>query len=179
MTQERTAEIKFELLTVDATEACGAIFAAVMFRPLLLTLSGDLGAGKTTFTRGFLRARGYGGAVKSPTFTLVESYDYRELNLLDERQAGKNQPGGLHHFDLYRIAEPAELDFIGFEEYLADNFDVLVEWPENGADRLTMVDFAVRLTHCDQHREAHVEALSPEAEKWLFEQENNNKFIGL
>ena len=97
----------------------------------LVFLHGDLGAGKTTLVRGILRAFGYLGAVKSPTYTLVEPY------VLDV--------GRVYHADLYRVADPQELSFIGFDELLAEEAIKLVEWPEHGQPDLPEPDIEVWL----------------------------------
>ena len=98
-------------------------------RDAIVFLQGDLGTGKTTLVRGILRALGFSGPVKSPTFTLLEPYE----ELL------------VYHFDLYRIADSQELDFIGIEELLARPSIKLIEWPERGAGRLPAPDLIVQL----------------------------------
>ncbi|NQD38953.1 tRNA (adenosine(37)-N6)-threonylcarbamoyltransferase complex ATPase subunit type 1 TsaE [Permianibacter sp. IMCC34836] len=102
-----------------ATEQIGALIAPHLRGGEVLTLSGDLGAGKTTLVRGLLRALGHQGAVKSPTYTLVESYRLPAFEL--------------HHFDLYRLAEAGELEFLGLDEFLHPGAVCLFEWPERGA----------------------------------------------
>ncbi|MFT4677039.1 MAG: tRNA threonylcarbamoyladenosine biosynthesis protein TsaE [Candidatus Azotimanducaceae bacterium] len=94
-------------------------------------LKGDLAAGKTTFSRGILRSYGYEGAVKSPTFTIVEPYDL--------------QFGQVYHFDLYRIAQPEELEYLGVDDYLEGGHLCLVEWPERGDGFLPNADIVVEL----------------------------------
>ena len=113
-----------------ATLAFGAALAGVLERGLVVHLSGDLGAGKTTLARGVLRGLGHRGKVHSPTFTLVEVY---ELSRLD-----------LYHFDFYRFSDPAELELAGFREYFNPLSVCLVEWPEK-ASGLPAPDLLVAL----------------------------------
>lgn len=97
----------------------------------LVFLRGTLGAGKTTLVRGLLRAAGHQGAVKSPTFTLVEEYALPGLTL--------------YHFDLYRLTSPDELEWFGFRDYLRSDSLCLIEWPERGGDTLPAPDFSIEL----------------------------------
>lgn len=131
-------------------EAALLAFAAKQ-SPLLppgfrIYLSGTLGAGKTTFCRGLLRGWGYEGAVKSPTYTLVQTYTI------------KNRV--LHHFDLYRLQDPEELEFIGFQDYLDPQAILCVEWPEKGGVLLPPPDWRVELKVLEVGRELKVEAVS-------------------
>lgn len=99
----------------------------------VVTLSGELGAGKTTFTRGFIHACGFQGAVKSPTYTLIETY--------------ATTSGGVCHLDLYRLEDPEELDFIGFRDLLeADNL-LLIEWPERVATVAALATVKIEIEH--------------------------------
>ncbi|MEM1229278.1 MAG: tRNA (adenosine(37)-N6)-threonylcarbamoyltransferase complex ATPase subunit type 1 TsaE [Pseudomonadota bacterium] len=105
-----------------ATLARGEALASELPERALVFLHGDLGAGKTTLVRGILRGRGFSGAVKSPTYTLLEPYELPS--------------GAIYHFDFYRIVDPEELDFIGVAEVLAGPGLKLVEWPQQAAGRL-------------------------------------------
>ena len=114
-----------------ATLAFGQRLASILEPGLLVTLSGTLGAGKTTLARGILRGLGYPGKVKSPTYTLVELY---KLSRLD-----------LYHFDLYRFGSPEEWTEAGFEDTLDDGSICLIEWPERAAGRLPVPDLEITL----------------------------------
>ena len=106
----------------------------------VIFLQGELGAGKTTFTRHFARALGVAGRIKSPTYTLVESYD-----LL----AGTHGASTLHHFDLYRLSDPREWFSAGFDEYLNDNTIALIEWPSQAEGALPAPTVVLTFEHAD------------------------------
>ena len=110
----------------------------------LVALEGDLGAGKTTLVRGMLRALGFTGAVKSPTYTLLEPYSIDNLDL--------------YHFDLYRLESAEELEFVGFEEILDGPGIKLFEWPQRGEGWLPSPDVLVQLA---LHRPASTDAAAP------------------
>jgi tRNA threonylcarbamoyladenosine biosynthesis protein TsaE len=129
-----------------ATQALGARLARILVPGLSVWLSGDLGAGKTTLTRGLLRELGFAGRVKSPTYTLVELYPFSRFNL--------------YHFDLYRFVDPDEWADAGFREYFNDTSLCLVEWPEKGGELLPEPDIRVRLDIPDAGRIAHVQGLT-------------------
>ena len=106
----------------------------------LVFLRGELGVGKTAFCRAFLKALGYVGTVKSPTYTLVESYEVPK--------------GIVHHFDLYRLRSPEELEWLGWRDYLQKNALCLIEWPEKAGETLPMpnVDICFFYHENDQRR---------------------------
>jgi len=136
-----------------ATEALGAHLAHCAQPGLTLYLEGDLGAGKTTLVRGFLRALGHTGAVKSPTYTIVEPYQLARFTL--------------YHFDLYRLGDPEELEFIGIRDYQERRALSIVEWPERGAGILPPPDLTIRLSHHGDRRRALLLAGEPAGEAWL------------
>ncbi|MCK7595435.1 tRNA (adenosine(37)-N6)-threonylcarbamoyltransferase complex ATPase subunit type 1 TsaE [Lysobacter sp. CAU 1642] len=120
---------------------------------LVVALHGDLGAGKSTLARALLRGLGVEGAVRSPTYTLVEPY--------------ATAVGHCLHLDLYRLADPSELDYLGLEEQYTDTALWLVEWPERGGDRLPPVDLRIDLARAGAGRLARLQALSLRGEAWL------------
>ena len=143
--------MQFSLLDEEATIALGRALARATFvdggaedesipqqgqgRACLgavIYLKGDLGAGKTTFTRGIMRGFGYQGAVKSPTYTLVEPYEFTQCHI--------------YHFDLYRLADPEEVEFLGTEDYFANNNLCIFEWPERGAQHIPDPDLVISLS---------------------------------
>jgi tRNA threonylcarbamoyladenosine biosynthesis protein TsaE len=114
--------------------------------PTLIFLCGQLGAGKTTLVRGFLQGLGYQQRVKSPTYTLVETYDI------------DNQI--IYHFDFYRIQHANELNFIGLTDYLQDKAISLIEWPEQAAGILPTPDLIFSIKMQEQGRQIKIEAMS-------------------
>ncbi|MBA3508357.1 MAG: tRNA (adenosine(37)-N6)-threonylcarbamoyltransferase complex ATPase subunit type 1 TsaE [Betaproteobacteria bacterium] len=118
-----------------ATECAGAALASALRGGVLITLKGDLAAGKTTLARGVLRELGWTGAVKSPTYTLVEHYFVSSLYF--------------YHFDFYRFANPEEWETAGLAEYFRSDAVCLVEWPERVAGLLPVPDVELALAHCE------------------------------
>jgi tRNA threonylcarbamoyladenosine biosynthesis protein TsaE len=131
----------------SATEALGA--ALQRCRPAFgsVWLTGDLGAGKTTLVRGLLRAAGYRGAVRSPTYTLVETYELGDTPL--------------YHLDLYRLSDPEELEFIGLREFV-DTGLMLVEWPMRGVGVLPAPALSIHLAHTESGRLARLVTEHPD-----------------
>lgn len=144
-----------ELFLADpaATEALAEALAASQPPRAVVFLEGDLGAGKSSLARAWLRARGVRGAIKSPTYTLVERYPL--------------PAGEAAHLDLYRLAGAAELDFLGLDELAAEAALWLVEWPDRGQGGLPAPDLRVRLAVDGAGRRARLEAASPVGEAWL------------
>jgi tRNA threonylcarbamoyladenosine biosynthesis protein TsaE len=136
--------LKMHLTDEAATAALGARLAQALTPGLRLYLTGDLGSGKTTLVRGLLRALGYEGRVKSPTYMLVELYTISRLNL--------------YHFDFYRFRDPKEWLDAGFDEYFNDASVCLVEWPEKAAGLLPVADLEIALEFAGDGRDVSVSA---------------------
>jgi len=157
MPQPDKSRIEFALTCVEATEALGAAFARAFpgspSGPASLFLEGDLGAGKTTCVRSFLRTLGVSGLIRSPTFTLVETYALAELTAV--------------HVDLYRLTGPQEVEELGLRDFLGANCLLLVEWPGNGAHVLPPPDLELALSFADPGRVARIHAQGPLGEQWL------------
>jgi tRNA threonylcarbamoyladenosine biosynthesis protein TsaE len=130
----------------NATLALGAALAPHMAPGLVITLRGDLGAGKTTLVRGLLRALGHAGRVKSPTYSLVELYKVSRLHL--------------YHFDFYRFHDPREWIDAGFRDAFDGRNVCLIEWPERASGLLPPADLEIALQVCGEGRAACLTASS-------------------
>lgn len=149
---------RIHLSDAAATEALGSRLAGLLTdacrnTPLVVHLEGPLGAGKTTLVRGLLRGLGHAGRVRSPTFTLLEPYDLPACDVV--------------HLDLYRLADPGELEYLGLADMLRPGTLVLVEWAEKGGDRLPVADLRIALDYEGEGRSARCEAGSNQGEPAL------------
>ena len=146
--------LKVDLPDEAATLALGARLAPILQPGTTIYLSGDLGAGKTTLTRGLLRALGFAGRVKSPTYALVELYTVSSLHL--------------YHFDFYRFRDPEEWQEAGFRDLFNEVNICLVEWPEKAQNLLPLPDVKVTLTTTPQStREAMLSAHTARGQRSL------------
>ncbi len=137
------AVTKSSLEWLDIDEARASSIADRLARNLndgvVVYLYGNLGAGKTSFARALLRALGVGERVKSPTYSLIESYSLG--------------PRSIHHLDLYRIADAEELEWLGLQDFADAQALFLIEWPDRGAGCLPVADIEVRLAHAAHGRD--------------------------
>ncbi len=124
--------VDIELPSVVHTERFAARLATHIHPPMTITLSGDIGTGKTTLVRAMLRAMGVHSRIKSPTYSLVESYDFPLQQI--------------HHFDFYRLVDATELEAIGFRDYFQQTSICCIEWPERIPLAIDHVDLALVLT---------------------------------
>lgn len=134
------------LNSYEQTEQFAASVAKLVTAPCSIALQGDLGAGKTTFARGFLHAFGHKGKVKSPTYTIIEPYGLGDLTV--------------NHFDLYRLADPDELELIGADEMFNEQSINLIEWPEQGEGWLPALDLWLKIKHLEHGRQFSLTASS-------------------
>lgn len=135
-----------ELATVNMGKSLAQVTKALDVPSLVVFLNGDLGAGKTTLTRGFVQGMGHTGNVKSPTYTIVEPYD------LD--------PWQVFHFDLYRLSDPEELEYMGIRDYFNDKCCCFIEWPEKGTGILAKEDLIVDMKYDNEQRRITLTAVS-------------------
>ncbi|WKS96758.1 tRNA (adenosine(37)-N6)-threonylcarbamoyltransferase complex ATPase subunit type 1 TsaE [Gallibacterium anatis] len=130
------------LANEEATIALGQKLSRFLRSPtqnFVIYLNGQLGAGKTTLTRAIIQAMGYNGNVKSPTYALVEEYHLSQKSI--------------YHFDLYRLSDPEELEFIGFRDYFRENALCLLEWAEKGGDIIPQPDLLINIEYQEQTRQ--------------------------
>lgn len=137
----------------QATLALARRLATTLAQGGVLYLRGTLGAGKTTLTRGLLRGLGFAGPVKSPTYTLVEPYQLGSLPV--------------YHFDLYRLGDAEELEYMGIRDYFSEQNLCIVEWPEKGAGLLPGADLTLDLAPARGGRELMLTALTRRGETML------------
>jgi tRNA threonylcarbamoyladenosine biosynthesis protein TsaE len=148
-----TDTLVFRAIDEAALNEVAARLAAGVRDGGVVYLRGELGAGKTTFARALLGAMGVDARIKSPTYSLIESYAAGDL--------------AIHHLDLYRIADPAELEWLGLADLTAGPHLLLVEWPERAALALSSPDLVVSLAHAGDKRDAVHTAGSTRAVVWL------------
>lgn len=145
--------MEIELETPESQMAFGEQLAVALRPPCVIFLEGDLGAGKTTLARGILRGLGYGGSVRSPTYTLIEPYALPDLEL--------------YHLDLYRLGDPEELEYLGLRDLLGRAAVWIIEWPERGVGCLPRPDWRIRLTPIETGRRLVLTTASPLGEAML------------
>jgi tRNA threonylcarbamoyladenosine biosynthesis protein TsaE len=126
------------LADLSATEVFGKTLFQIIKAPAVIFLEGNLGAGKTTLVRSFLRAGGYNKTVKSPTYNLVEEYKLSGITI--------------YHFDLYRLNDPEELEWIGIKDYFNESTLCFIEWPQRGQGYLPAPDWIISLKNHNEGR---------------------------
>ena len=146
------SEVTLYLADEEAMTAFGTRIAKITEGHGLIFLEGDLGAGKTTLSRGIIRGLGHEGAVKSPTFTLVEPYEIGDIRAF--------------HFDLYRLVDPEELEYLGIRDYFDDDALCLIEWPDKGAGFLPKPDLTITISPQDSGRSLKILSQGSRGEAW-------------
>ncbi|MFK8082314.1 MAG: tRNA (adenosine(37)-N6)-threonylcarbamoyltransferase complex ATPase subunit type 1 TsaE [Granulosicoccus sp.] len=120
--------------------ALGGHMSSALPKGVLMTLEGELGAGKSFLARAIIHAAGYVGRVKSPTYTLIETYDI---------ESAPDESRHIAHLDLYRLADPDELHYLGLDDVLDTHDLVMIEWPERAGDLLPAADVCVRIDYAE------------------------------
>jgi tRNA threonylcarbamoyladenosine biosynthesis protein TsaE len=133
-----------ESATIAMGQKLAMIVKSQLKQGIVVYLHGDLGAGKTTLTRGFVQGMGHVGHVKSPTYTLVEPYELNDWLV--------------YHFDLYRLSDPEELEYMGIRDYFAHNCCCFIEWPEKGKGMIKEPDLLIDLAYSEEQRTINVQA---------------------
>jgi len=146
------SEVTLYLADEQAMSDFGARIARITQGHGLIFLEGNLGMGKTTLSRGIIRGLGHVGAVKRPTFTLVEPYEIGDIRAF--------------HFDLYRLVDPEELEFLGIRDYFEDDALCLIEWPDKGAGFLPKPDLTITISPQDSGRSLKILSQGSRGEAW-------------
>ncbi len=145
--------LKLHSNSPEQQEELGAALAAGCPQGSIIYLQGNLGAGKTTLVRGFMHALGHRGAVKSPTYTLMEPYHIGQASFC--------------HIDLYRLADAEELEYLGLRDLMEEGATLLVEWPEHGQGELPAPDLLIQIDHLAQGRSLQLTAETERGEQLL------------
>ena len=137
-TSDKTPDWSIEVPSEEASAHLAACFARVLQAPCVIYLKGDLGAGKTLFTRAYIHALGYQGYVKSPSYGLLETYEVAGQTIL--------------HLDLYRIEDPEELEYLAIRDLYREDTVLMVEWPDRGDSYLPLPDLVLEFVEIDESR---------------------------
>ncbi|MCP3673451.1 MAG: tRNA (adenosine(37)-N6)-threonylcarbamoyltransferase complex ATPase subunit type 1 TsaE [Gammaproteobacteria bacterium] len=137
-------QISIELIDEQSTQHLGELIAKYLQAPLICYLQGDLGVGKTRIVRAIIQSFGYAGNVKSPTYTLVEPYQLKTVSA--------------YHFDLYRLSDPEELDYLGIRDYFDQQSICFIEWPDKGKGWLADADISIHLEYFGEGRRCLITA---------------------